>query len=84
MTYLNKIVNDDIENIDSYKYKNNKNKIERNVDKQLSHETLENKLTEKHCMRNMKYDLHDNNNNKKDKNNDKNKNNNKNKNNETK
>ena len=44
MKYLNKIVNDDIENIDSYKYKSNKNKIERNVDKQLSHETLKNKL----------------------------------------
>ena len=41
------------ENIDSYKYKNNKNKIEGNVDKQLSHETLKNKL-KKHCMRNMK------------------------------
>ena len=39
MKYLNKVVNDDIENIDSYKYKNNKNKIEGNVDKQLSHET---------------------------------------------
>ena len=43
MKYLNKIVNDDIENIDSCKYKNNKNKIEGNVDKQLSHETLKNK-----------------------------------------
>ena len=42
MKYLNKIVNDDIENIDSYKYRNNKNKIEGNVDKQLSHETLKN------------------------------------------
>ena len=40
MKYLNEIVNDDIENIDSHKYKNNKNKIEGNVDKQLSHETL--------------------------------------------
>ena len=44
MKYLNKIVNYDIENIDSCKYKNNKNKIEGNVDKQLSHETLENKF----------------------------------------
>ena len=43
MKYLNKIVKDDIENIHSYKYKNNKNKIEGNVDKQLSHETLKNK-----------------------------------------
>ena len=34
----------DIENIDSYKYKNNKNKIEGNVGKQLSDETLKNKL----------------------------------------
>ena len=42
-----------MENIDSYKYKNNKNKIEGNVDKQLSHETLKNKLKKKHCMRNM-------------------------------
>ena len=44
MKYLNKIVNDDIENIDSYNYKNNKNKIEGDVDKQLSHETLKNKF----------------------------------------
>ena len=44
MKCLNKIVNDDVENIDSYKYKNNKNKIKGNVDKQLSHETLKNKL----------------------------------------
>ena len=44
MKSLNKIVNDNTENIDSYKYKNDKNKIEGNVDKQLSHKTLENKL----------------------------------------
>ena len=46
MKYLNKVVNDDIENIDSYKHKNNKNKIEENVDKQLSLETLKNKFKE--------------------------------------
>ena len=44
MKCLNKIVNDNIENIDSYKYKNNKDKIEGNVDKQLSDETLKNKF----------------------------------------
>ena len=38
MKYLNKLVNDNLEN------KNNKNKIEGNIDKQLSHETLEHKL----------------------------------------
>ena len=32
MKHLNKTGNDDIENIDSYKYKNNNNKIEGNVD----------------------------------------------------
>ena len=44
-------MNDDIEKIDFYKYKNNKNKIEGNVDKQLSHETLKNKFKKKHCIR---------------------------------